>query len=100
MKTRLDGLDDIFKSIVQNVYFQPPQSIKLKYPCVVYELANLAIAHADNYPYKHQVSYKVTVIDKDPDSILPSKIAELQSCRFDRFYTSDNLNHWAFSLYV
>lgn len=32
----------------KNVYFQPPESVKLKYPCIIYGLSKLPIKHADD----------------------------------------------------
>jgi len=43
--------------------------------------------------------YQVTVIDADPDSIIPEKIEALPMCTFDRQFTADNLYHDVFSLY-
>lgn len=81
------------------VYFQPPESIRLSYPCIIYSINRIDTKHADNKPYLNTKSYTVTIIDKDPDSIIPDKFLNLPLCKFDRFFTSDNLNHWVFNLY-
>ena len=81
------------------VYFQPPESLKLQYPCIVYSRSSRSTKYADNYPYMHKIGYKITIIDKNPDSLLPEEIAKLQGCKFDRHYTSDNLNHDVYTLY-
>jgi hypothetical protein len=84
----------------RNVYFQPPESVKLAYPCIVYGRDTIGVTEfADDKPYHHQVRYALTVIDKNPDSILLDKIASLPMCRFDRHFTKDNLNHDAYKLY-
>ena len=83
----------------RNVYYQPPASIKMKYPAIVYSRDNVSNRHGDNIPYMQSVSYQVTVIDKDPDSTIVSDIAKLPYCRFNRHFTSDNLNHDVFALY-
>lgn len=83
----------------QNVYFQPPESLKISYPCIVYQLNNMKQWHADSLPYNTNKSYSVTIIDKNPDTTIPDEIAKLPLCRFDRFYTADNLNHYVFTLY-
>jgi len=82
-----------------NVYFQPPPSIQLKYPCIVYHREYEQVNHADDIPYKRRKRYMVTVIDRDPDSVIPDKISELPMCSYDRFYTSDNLNHDVYKLF-
>lgn len=83
----------------RNVYFQPPPSKEMKYPAIVYTRDRITIHHADNKPYKHGKRYQVTVIDRDPDSDIPDKVATLPSCSFDRSFTADNLNHTAFNLF-
>lgn len=45
------------------------------------------------------MAYTVTVITKDPDSDIRSKIAALPYCAFDRWYATDGLNHDAFTLF-
>lgn len=100
MERRLDLQTILEKTLgSRNVYFQPPASIQMKYPCVVYELSMMDIRHADNDPYSHRKRYKVTVIDRNPDSDIPDRVAALQSVSFDRHYTQDNLHHYVFNLY-
>lgn len=84
---------------LNNVYFQPPPTINMIYPCIVYSRDFAETDFAGNKPYKHCKRYQVTVIDRDPDSDIPSKIAELPMCIFDRFYTADNLNHDVYKLF-
>lgn len=100
MDRRLE-LHEILVSILgsRNVYFQPPPSIRMKYPCIVYELDDIHTMNADNSKYADKRRYKITVIDSDPDSEFIDKLLELQYCSFDRFYASDNLNHFVFTLY-
>ena len=83
----------------RNVYFQPPASIKMKYPAIVYNLNDLDSRHANNGVYLLYKEYSIILIDRDPDSKIVEKIAGLPTCQFDRYYTSENLNHWSFSLY-
>lgn len=83
----------------KHVYFQPPTSAKLSYPCIVYKLYDMPALHANNLPYHWDHVYQLTVIDRDPDSEVREKIAELPTCRFERFFDSDNLNHYVFRLY-
>lgn len=81
------------------VYFQPPPSVRMVYPCIIYERNYVKTAFADNNPYSVEKRYSVTVIDKNPDSVIPEKIAALPKCAFDRHYTADYLNHDVFTLY-
>lgn len=83
----------------RNVYFQPPESKKMQYPCIVYERNNGDTQFADNKPYEFRLAYDVTLIDKNPDSKVLLKIAALPLSRFNRHYTADNLNHDSFVVY-
>lgn len=83
----------------RNVYFQPPESIRMKYPCIVYELDNIDPIYADNETYKTWKSYQVTLIDRDPDSCLVEKVSYLPRIHFNRFFTSNSLNHYVFTMY-
>lgn len=80
-------------------YFQPPTSVKMKYPAIVYGLEDIDNTYADDGVYLSARRYSVTVIDEDPDSPIVDKVALLSQCRFNRPYTKDNLNHYVFELY-
>lgn len=49
--------------------------------------------------YRGSQAYTVTVIHKDPDNDIRSKIAALPYCSFDRWYANDGLNHDVYTLY-
>lgn len=100
MAPRLE-LQDILKEILQTdqVYFQPPPTVQMEYPCIVYRRDFELTRYADDRPYLHKLRYQVIVIDRDPDSVIPNKISELPLCSYDRFYTSENLNHDVFKLF-
>lgn len=101
MKDRLE-LDEKFREILGsgNVYFQPPESVKMKYNCIRYKVNTIDSVYANNNPYKHDNGYIGTVISPDPECKIIEKILKLPKCRFDRFYTADNLNHWVFIIYL
>ena len=82
-----------------DVYFQPPPTLRMNYPCIVYGRDNAWVQFADNKPYSRTKRYKITVIDSDPDSDIPEKVAKLPLCTFSRHYTADHLNHDVFNLY-
>ena len=81
------------------VYFQPPENLKMKYPCIVYQRVTGDTQFADNIPYIIKKRYQITVIDSNPDSPIPDKVAQLPYCVFDRHFTSGNLNHDVYNLY-
>lgn len=90
-------LEDILGS--KHVYFQPPETVKMEYPCIVYHLISGTTQFADNNPYHFHKRYQILVIDRNPDSKILDRIATLPMCVFDRFYTTHNLNHYAFNMY-
>lgn len=83
----------------RNVYYQPPESVKMSYPAIVYSRNSIDNTHANNAVYGQSLSYEITVIDKNPDSEIVTRVSRLPRCRFDRHFTSDNLNHDVFTLY-
>lgn len=84
----------------RNAYFQPPESVKLTYPCILYDLAGVEQKHANDKTYKSSRRYELIVIDRDPDSEIAFDILDhFQMSRFDRKYQADNLNHFVITLY-
>lgn len=83
----------------RNVYFQPPANVIMNYPCIVYSRDSAETEFANNSPYRYTKRYQVTVIDRNPDSGIPDKVAQLPRCTFSRFFTADNLNHDVFTIF-
>lgn len=83
----------------RNVYFQPPSSIQLQYPCIIYKRDSAKTKFADDNPYLYTKRYMVTVIDRNPDSVLPDKVALLPKTSFSRHFQSENLNHDVFTIF-
>lgn len=83
-----------------NVYFQPPASLKMVYPCIRYNRATADAKFANNGLYLYTQRYQVTLISRDPDaSAVFQKILSLPLTAFDRSFAGDNLNHDVFNLY-
>lgn len=83
----------------KNVYFQPPESILMKYPCVLYNRLSDRPRFASNKLYANKILYKITLVDKNPDSSILEKFYILPLCLFDRHYVAENLNHDVFNIY-
>lgn len=83
----------------RNVYFQPPADKTIQYPCIVYKRDSSRTLFADNSPYRFTRQYQVTVIDRNPDSLIPDKVAFLPLCQHRSTFTANNLNHYVFNLY-
>lgn len=99
-KSRLE-LQTLLEELLgsRNVYFQPPENLKMKYPAIVYERSGIDEIFADNEAYRTLKRYTITYIDEDPDSEIPDKLQALRYCYFDTHFASENLNHDVFTLY-
>lgn len=94
-------LQTLFEELLgsRNVYFDPPESVKMQYDAIRYSRSNIENVYANNSVYKQNDRYEVIAIYRDPDSDLPGKISRLPLCRHDRHYVADNLHHDVFTLY-
>ena len=94
-----EKLVDILGS--DNVYYQPPENVKLSYPCIIYELAAGSNHFADNRSYMYHDCYTIKYINRDPDTDMPDRFRETFTyiSRGSR-YKADNLYHDIFTIYV
>lgn len=100
MRNRLElheKLCDLLGS--RHVYYQPPESLKLVYPCIIYEKSDKDYTHADDLKYLISQKYTLTFITKDPDSDVPNKIEELNYSSYSKRYVADNLYHDVYQIY-
>jgi len=81
-----------------NVYYQPPSTKTLVYPAIVYSRDSMGSKYANNYVYNVTIAYGIIVIDRNPDSTIPGKVALLPTCKHTSNYISDNLNHDTFTI--
>lgn len=94
-------LQSLLESVLgsDKVYFQPPPTLAMSYPCIVYARDFANTQFADNSPYRRTKRYMVTVIAQDPDSVIPDEIAKLPMCLFERHFTAGNLHHDVYNIY-
>lgn len=100
MASRLDlqnKLEELLGS--RNVYYQPPESLKMNYPAIVYSKNTIDTRKANDSTYLRRTRYDIVVISKLPDNPVIDKLLELPYCSYDRQYKSDNLNHDSLTLY-
>ena len=85
---------------LESVWFQPPETIRLLYPCIVYKWDGNSDRYADDTRYKSKRHYSLTIIDSNPDSVIPGVFEKnFPYATLERTYTSDGLNHWVYGLY-
>ena len=99
-RTRVE-LDRILRATLgsSNVYFDPPESFKLRYPCIVYDLGAHNERKADNSTYIRTKRYNMTYITMDADDPMVDTLEDLEYCHLNRPYASDGLFHYAFDIY-
>ena len=100
MGRRTELHEDLVKILgSRNVYFQPPSSLTMQYPCIRYKREAIDSDFANNTRYLTRTKYQVIVIDKDPDSEIIEKLLTYPMCSHNRHYVADNLNHDVFTIY-
>lgn len=83
-----------------NVYPNPPSRFKMAYPCIVVEEQPFDTDHANNHLYRANYRFQLIYISRNPFSEIPLKLLELPMCSQDRVFTTDNLRHYVFTIYV
>lgn len=83
----------------KNVYYQPPESVKMQYDCIRYSKKNISSVYANNMKYLMRDCYELIVIAKRPDNPVIKKLLALPYCSYDRHYVADNLNHDVLTIY-
>lgn len=95
-------LQDELKELLgsDNVYFQPPDNLRLKYPCFIVTLGSGSQSMADNKTYLYTDRFNITYISYDPDDDMRKNVIHhFSMCRFDRHFVNDTLQHYVFDLY-
>ena len=94
-------LQTIFEGLLKsrNVYYNPPASVRMSYPAIVFNRGRINNIFAANSVYRQTYPYEVTVITRDPDAEIIDKISKLPMCSFNTSFVSDNLYHNVFTIY-
>lgn len=100
MGSRLELHNELIKILgTKNVYFQPPESLKLNYPAIVYSVSDIKNTYAGDDVYNQSRYYKVTVLDFNSDSRISDKISKIPNSRFNTYFASDKINHYVYMIY-
>ena len=100
MDKRLSLQKELEKLAGANVYFQPPASVHLAYPCVIYNLAVGDVKRADDSVYSYTNRFELMFIYRKPNVEIVEKVMRaFPMCSVSRIYIADNLYHYAFNLY-
>lgn len=82
-----------------NVYYQPPESIKMQYDAIRYSKKTIDSKYANDRKYSMIDCYEVMVISRLPDNLVINKLLSLPYCSYDRHYVADNLHHDVLTIY-
>lgn len=101
MDRRLELHEKLCKILgTRNVYFQPPESVKMKYDAIRYKLGGVDLKRANNGVYLRTKQYDGVVIALDPETTVPdSLLEEFEMCSLGIPYVTDNLYHFPFTIY-
>lgn len=93
-------LHDELLLFTDKVYFQPPSNVQLKYPCIVYKKEPGVSTYANDHRYRHKTQYQLTVIDRNPDSVIAEEICDtMMYATVSNVFVLDNLNHTIVTLH-
>lgn len=92
-------LQELLKEYCDTVYFQPPSSIRINYPCIVYNRSTDYLNRANNSLYMKEKMYRVTVMDKNPDSDIADRLQELPWAVIISRDVIDNIYHTTLNIY-
>lgn len=90
-------LEEILGS--KNVYYQPPENVRMNYPAIRYSKESIDSKFANNSKYINTKRYQITLIDRRPDNSAIDKILNLPLSSYDRHFISDNLHHDVITIY-
>lgn len=81
------------------VYFQPPESVKMQYPCIRYNLAKVPVIHADDKVYLTNPKYVIVYITTQPDDDMRYTLVNSLGVPIIQTYAKDGLYHYIYEFY-
>ena len=101
-KLKWEQIRDILYTITENVYYDPPTSIQMKFPCFRFTMNNTDSKYADNLSYLRTKRWAITFITRDVeelDDVINQMLIKFKYCTHETTFKADNLNHAVFNLY-
>ena len=96
---------DLHKELVDlftpnKVYYEPPETLKITYPCIIYGRDYIKLDKADNLNYIKSNRYQLIVIDRNSDNkVIGDILDKYPMSSYDRHYVADGLHHDAITIY-
>ena len=88
--------------ITSNVYYNPPSSVSMNFPCFRFNENNTYSIRADNKAYLNTRRWLITYITTDEEeveTVIDKMLGYFQMCNNESVYKADNLVHIVFNLY-
>lgn len=82
------------------VFYEPPETVRMSYPSIVYSKGRINSMYAENKRYRNYTSYTIIVISKTPDLDVVNKILDWEYASYNRGYKADNLYHEVINVYI
>ena len=83
---------------LSNVYYDPPESVLMEYPAIVYKKTNMPARYANNKKYMKHLAFEVQVIAEDADTPYVDLVHNIKYSAFDRHFIADDLHHDTFTI--
>lgn len=102
LEQRSQELQAAFEELLgsRNVYYNPPESVKMSYDAIVFSRSNINNTFASDSVYVQlPPTFEVMVITRDPDAPIIEKVSKLPHCRFTTSYVAGNLYHNRFTIH-
>lgn len=96
-------LDDDLRALFGpkvNIYFQPPESMKMKYPAFRYRYIGTNRKFANGKPFISNDLYEGMLIVSGSESVYSKKLLEMPYVHLDRVYTANNLTHYSYTITI
>ena len=96
-----DFIADLESTNTGKVYFQPPSSVQLNYPCWVVERTTAYQPKANDKTYLFRPGYKCMFMNREePDPEILRMIPQrYERCKYQNHYVADNVHHDVFLIY-
>lgn len=99
MTTRLELHNQLLK-FSDNVYYQPPSTIRMRFPCIVYNKSDVKRLYSNDGMYSRKQQYQITVISPDPDSLTAEELeTHFEYCKITNYLNVDNLHNTHLTIY-
>ena len=98
--TNREELHDLLVDILgsNHVYYDPPESVKIRYPAIVYHMNHISNRYANSRIYNNTFTFTATLIDEDPESEIVEKMLSIPYCKHNQHYQSNGMTHDVFTI--